>query len=407
MSAPAGTKTESSPDRVGARTIGEALSPRHNSLNFLRLVLALAVIVSHSVAFGSFGWWGRWDSYNHTPLGTLAVYGFFGISGYLIAGSVLSHGPLRYLWQRFLRIFPAFWVCLILTASVFGVIAWYAVPQACPHFSCYLHGTNGPFSYLYRNALLKVEQSSISGTPHGNYSPFAWGVWNGSSWTLFYEFICYLLLLALAVLGVLRHRLAVLGLTAALVVTIAVITLDPGLRAEFTVTHNWMLMNVMKFSAIFLVGALICLYRDRIPDSGWLALGCMAIFVADLVVPLHGQRTVLGFAVSGIATPIIAYPLLWLGAHLPFQGVGARNDYSYGLYIYAFPVQQLLAIGGATQLGYVPFTVLVILATSVLAVASWWLVEKRALALKSLRLGTREPTTPAGLVTDLDHHPLE
>ena len=388
-------------------SIGAGLDPRHNSLNFLRLVLALAVIVSHCVAFGAFGSWSRWESYNHTPLGTLAVYGFFGISGYLIAGSVLSHRPLRYLWQRFLRIFPAFWVCLVVTAFVFGVIAWYAVPQSCRHFACYLHGTNGPFPYLYRNLLLKVEQNSISGTPRGDYSPFLWGVWNGSAWTLFYEFLCYLMLLALAVLGLLRHRLAALGLTLALMVTIAVITLDPGLRGQFNPDHNWILMNMLKFSAIFLGGALIYLYRDRIPDSGWLALGCTAVFVADLLVPLHGERTVLGFAVSGLFTPLVAYPLLWLGAHLPFPRVGARNDYSYGLYIYAFPVQQLLAIWGATRLGYVPYTGLVILATSVLAVASWWLVEKRALSLKSLRLHPPSQVPPTVRATDFDFGPPE
>lgn len=114
----------------GRQTIGEALSLRHNSLNFLRLALALTVIVSHCVAFGAFGAWGSWQSFNRTPLGTLAVYGFFAISGYLIAGSVLSHGPVRYLWQRFLRIFPAFWVCLIMTAFVFGVVA-----GSRPHYS--------------------------------------------------------------------------------------------------------------------------------------------------------------------------------------------------------------------------------------------------------------------------------
>jgi peptidoglycan/LPS O-acetylase OafA/YrhL len=385
----------------GRRTIGDALSLRHNSLNFLRLLLALAVIVDHCVAFGAFQWWGRWVSYNRMPLGTLAVYGFFAISGYLIAGSALNHGPVRYLWQRFLRIFPAYWVCLILTAFVFGVIAWYAVPQTCQHFSCYLHGSNGPFQYVYRNALLRGKQTAISGTPRGDYSPFAWGVWNGSTWTLFYEFLCYLILLLLAAMGLLRRRLAVVGITGALVMTCAVISLDPALRVQFSYSHNWIFMNLLKFSAIFLVGSLIYLYRDWLPDSGWLALACTALFIVDLLMPIHHERPSLGFAASAIAMPVIGYPLLWLGAHLPFQRVGARNDYSYGIYIYAFPVSQLLAIWGVTRLGYLPYTALVVLATLPLAVGSWWIVEKRALRLKALKLRSRDPGSPPSSTSDL------
>lgn len=79
----------------------ESFDPRHNSLNLLRLVLACAVICSHAIDLGLFGrdWIG-----NRTTIGTLAVYGFFGISGFLIARSAESHSPGRYLWQRRLHI---------------------------------------------------------------------------------------------------------------------------------------------------------------------------------------------------------------------------------------------------------------------------------------------------------------
>ena len=62
----------------------------------------------------------------------MAVVGFFGISGYLITGSAERSRPLRYLWQRFLRIFPAFWVCLVVTAFVIGAIAWSTDPGGRP-----------------------------------------------------------------------------------------------------------------------------------------------------------------------------------------------------------------------------------------------------------------------------------
>jgi len=76
---------------------------------------------------------------------------------------------------------------------------------------------------------------------------------------------------------------------------------------------------------------------------------------------------------------------LWLGMHLPLHMVGARNDYSYGVYIYAFPVQQVLVVWGANRWGYWPYTLLAVASVLPFAVASWWIIEKHALRLKTMR----------------------
>src|SRR5450631_493848 len=104
---------------VNRPNIGQNYSPKRNSLNFLRMILALMVVVSH-VGLGGFR-----DPFllNHTTIGIVAVYGFFGISGFLIAGSASRNGVGRYLWQRCLRILPGFWVCLAVTAFGFGILA--------------------------------------------------------------------------------------------------------------------------------------------------------------------------------------------------------------------------------------------------------------------------------------------
>jgi peptidoglycan/LPS O-acetylase OafA/YrhL len=358
---------------VKGGAIGEALSDRHNSLNFLRLALALMVVASHAYGIGYFGTEGVLHG---TTFGTVAVDGFFGISGYLIASSATRNNAGRYLWQRFLRIFPGFWVALIVTAFVFGAIGWFSQPHACGA-PCYVRGPNGATSFVWRNALLRIDQDLIHGES-----------WNGSLWTLFYEFICYIILVTLALAGMLRRRGWTLALTVGLWVTVAMITMDHRYDQRFNVDQNWILMNLLKFAVIFLVGAVIYLYRERVPDSGWLALGCLVVFTAALWLPTDGRLPAYAFTDSDLLAPLIAYPLLWLGIHLPFQRVGARNDYSYGVYIYAYPVTVLLSIWGATRLGYPLFALVCALATVPFAVASWWAVEKRALSLK--RLGTSE-----------------
>ncbi len=202
------------------RTIGESFDPRRNSLNFLRLTLALVVVINHALPLAAFRVIG---GINGTGFAEIAVFGFFGISGFLIAGSAVRASAGRYLWQRFLRIFPAFWVCLLATAFVFGVIAWLHHPVV-PHcgISCYFDArSNGPFGYTYRNLLLIIHQHSIAGTPTGSLDPLEW---NGSLWSLAYEFLCYLILMALAVVGLLRHRGVVLISTVLLWTAIIVIT---------------------------------------------------------------------------------------------------------------------------------------------------------------------------------------
>ncbi len=388
------------PSRATARwrTIGDGFSGRHNSLNFIRLVLALAVVYDHSIGLGGFGF--VW-TLNDNSIGTLAVYAFFGISGFLIAGSAARNGSWRYLWQRFLRIFPGFWVCLILTALVFGVLNVLSDPLPHCGLSCYFNGSNGPFSYLYRNWLLPstaLHQNKITGTPYHVPFPLAW---NGSIWTLFYEFLCYLLLAGLAVAGFLRRRAVTLVAAGSMVALTFVITLTPTLDHPFNGFHHQLLLNTIRFTAIFLVGSVLYLYRDWVPDSGWLALAASALFVAGMLLPnggLHGTRNPMyAFTESSLFAPVIAYPMLWLGIHLPFQRVGARNDYSYGIYIYGYPVSQLLALWGAQRFGYPFYLTSVVAVTGLLAVGSWWLIEKRALSLKRV--------DPAGLGEAL-RHPL-
>ncbi len=368
--------------------IGDQLSNRNNSLNFLRLVLALTVVVDHTIELGRFG-----DAEIHTTsIGEFAVYGFFGISGYLIAASASRNGTGRYLWQRFLRIFPGFWVCLLVVAFGFGTVSWLSNAHAGCGVLCYLRLGNGPTSYVARNAALNMRQIFV--VPPRSGSGVIWQLMSDRSlWTLYYEFVCYLLLGALAVVGLLRQRIVVAILAACLWLNLFVIASSPSYQKEFSVLGHSAWGSFFHLSAIFMVGAVIYLYRDRIPDSGWLALVSAVGFIASLWLP--GQYPLDEITASDLFSPLIVYPMLWLGIHLPLQRIGSRNDYSYGLYIYAYPVTVLLAIWGLARFGVVPFVLLSVLASIPFAVASWWLVEKRALSLK--RLAITRGTARAGI----------
>lgn len=363
-------------------TFAESLAGRRNSLNFLRLVFATMVIAAHAVSAGGFG---TGVIHGRLTLGTVGVFGFFAISGYLVAQSASRNSVGRYLWQRFLRIFPGFWVCLIVTAFLFGAVGWFEVPRhpmGCG-LTCFYQNRSIP--YVIHNFFLRINDPYLKGTL-GHYPLI-----NSPLWTLFYEFLCYLILAALALVGLLRRRAAVLSLTTLLWVAEGYVVI-----AQHQSGLSFDEQSLLSLAPVFLTGTVVFLYRGFIPDSGWIALSLGLAAFASLYVPL-GQTTfgpITNFVVVGssidLFAPLVVYPVLWLGTHLPLHKVGAKNDYSYGLYIYAFPVQVFLATWHVPSAGFLPYFVACLAATAPFAVVSWWLVERRALSLKGIKLETAD-----------------
>ncbi len=358
-------------------TLGESFSSRHNSLNFLRLVLAFTVVAAHSTYVGGLG---EGIIHGKGTFGTLAVFGFFGISGYLVAQSANRNSVGRYLWQRFLRILPGFWVCLVVTVVAFGYIGWTqtAHPVGCG-ITCYLQNRGLP--YIGHNVLLRIDQTYIQGTKAYLQYP----VFNSPLWTLFYEFLCYLILAALSLTGLFRRRRLVLGLTVSTWIFELVVVLT-----QHVPFNSFDVVAMLSLAPIFLTGTVLYLYRDEVPNSGWLALALGTLMVASPWIPVgrstYGHYTNFVGAASSVDLlgPAFVYPMLWLGIHLPFQKVGARNDYSYGIYIYAFPIQLIVASWNVQRFGFVPYLLVCMACTAPFAVASWWLVEKNFLKWKKL-----------------------
>lgn len=358
-------------------TIRDALGGRRNSFGVIRLVLASAVIFSHTFYLGGWGadpvlaWTRGQDS-----IGGIAVVGFFAASGYLITRSGMRTDVVAFLWHRVLRIFPAFWLVLLVAAFIVGPLAWFAVRRSLDGYFGF--GPDGPFAYIIENAALSMGQYGIydvfaATTPYGLT---AGSVLNGSLWTLVHEFFCYLVIGALVLVGALsRPRLAR--------IVVPVIAAGAGAIQIGIVFFGINLGSAVPFLGdplrsrllwVFMVGACIAVFADRVPRDWRLAVLSGIVVVASLVFG--------GFAVFGL--PATAYLVLWTAASLPpaFHWIGSRNDYSYGVYVYGFLVQQGLAFLGAYRWGYVPFVGITIVITAGCAWLSWHLVEKRALRLK-------------------------
>jgi peptidoglycan/LPS O-acetylase OafA/YrhL len=340
-----------------SRTLATEFDPRHNSLNALRLVLASLVIVSHAWPIGGFG---PDPTIGGVGLGGWAVAGFFGISGFLIAGSRQRSSATGFLWRRFLRIFPGLWICLIVTALAFAPLAA-AVEHGSQNISAHALAR-----YVAANGVLMHGEDNIAGTLSG--APYSQG-WNGSLWTLFYEFGCYLVLGAMFALPLVKRKpipwVAFL-LATSILVTIAATELHSGMPARVKLGAY--------LGTYFFAGALLFLCAAHVPVHAGFAAAALAVLT---LASWTGH-------VEAVAAAPLAFLVLWLGITLPLQRVGRQNDISYGVYIYAFPIQQLLVLGGAEQLGVAAFVALGIAATLPLAVASWFVIERPAIALKRL-----------------------
>jgi peptidoglycan/LPS O-acetylase OafA/YrhL len=266
------------------------------------------------------------------------------------------------MWRRFLRIFPGLWACLIVTVTLFVSIALFDEGKGI--FS----GLASRASYVGIKGLLVPGFAGIARTlanvPYAN-------AWNGSLWTLPVEFICYIAIACLLSIALVRRNRAIL-----IAVFLVASAIDMvAVELSFPIAAQ----DVVGLTTCFIAGSLLYVYRDRVLFNTSLGLLALAILLVAVV-----------FAQAGavVALPL-AYLCLWLGVVLPLRSVGRANDFSYGVYIYAFPVAQLLAVFGATKLGVASCIGLTIALTYPLAVASWFAVERPAMRLKTMRLPRR------------------
>lgn len=339
-------------------TLDEAARSRSDNYLPLRHLAALMVIYGHSYALVRQAP-GQSDIVAKLMpgfyAGNLAVYLFFAISGYLVTLSLLRHpGLWRYVRNRLLRVYPAYLACLLVCVIAIG-LAFTTLPAGD-----YLRAGE-TWHYLVRNLQPVTLAWTLPGVFESNPYP---KVVNGTLWSLGLEVRWYFYLGLLAALTIVRRRWAFT------VVALAVVGYGGW---------EWWIgkPDVNEYRALsqtYLVAALCAQWRDRIPASH----GAMAAF-AIAAAALHGTR---GFGPAAVAAAI--YFTFWAAYRTPALRWPGGNDYSYGLFLYGFPVQQsLLALmPGLSPLQLLPLSAACAL---FLAVLSWRLVERPALRYKPSR----------------------
>lgn len=291
----------------------------------------------------------------------VGVDGFFAISGFLITRSWLSNPRIRdYLVARTLRILPGLYVCLVVTAFVIAPIG--VAIQGGSGAKLLL--SRAPFEFVLENSAVMVLKFDIGGTPTGIPYP---GMWNGSLWTLIYEVLCYIAVALLGLAGLAHRRW-----TAAAVFALAVGA--AAVLPPMTFPGVWSNEQCMaRFAIMFAAGALMYQWKDAIPARWSLVAVSVVVVVAAGLLPDYRL-------IGGLP---LAYALIVSGALIHNKYLRLPTDLSYGVYIYAFPIQQLLVICGLVSLNPIVFALLATIATLPLAALSWFLIEKPALSLKS------------------------
>jgi peptidoglycan/LPS O-acetylase OafA/YrhL len=329
-------------------------SGRSSGFDYMRTGLATAIICLHSVttSYGMPAQDALWGSVPGRPL-TLLVPMFFALSGFLVAGSwERCRTMVSFLGLRVLRIFPALSVQVVLSALIIGPLATVLPLSAYfrdPLFLRFFWNAVGHIQYL------------LPGVFTHNPVPYV----NGQLWTVPYELDCYLILAILALLGVVKRRwLLLLGL--------AGLQLFLAFHAFFRPHGEAVGMSGPLIGLCFMWGLCFYRFRDRVPFGGGPGLIVLLLSVGLMILP-DGKY---------LAPLPVAYGTVCLGLlNPPRDRVILSGDYSYGLYVFGYPIQQLIATQPALRDWRLNLLIALPLAFAVAAV-SWHLVESRALGLR-------------------------
>ncbi|MDE2318371.1 MAG: acyltransferase [Rhodospirillales bacterium] len=365
------------------RSLKESIETRDNNYTVVRFFLSASVIFFHAFALS-----GNKTLHNPTnrflwpvtDMGGLAVGLFFFLSGLFVSQSYLGDPNIfRFVAKRFLRIFPGLFVCLLVT-SILAVL--FDDPR-----HAILHFTSASFyKYITDNARLHLNWF-ISGI----FSNHSYQAINGSIHTLPLEWKMYMIMAAASGLGFLGSRRLIAG-TALILIMVA---LAPP---SFTVGANFIFDADYSRSAgaLFFLGMLAFSLSRLIYVPWWCAVGlsCAALLT-------NGTAHIALFYLTAVGWTIYLGEARWLT-----RLIQPRTDLSYGIYIYGWPIQQIILTIFGRNLGPYQLTLAALPVAAMFAFASWHLIERPAIRVghglnRMKEFTLRQPGMPALLTVIL------
>jgi peptidoglycan/LPS O-acetylase OafA/YrhL len=336
--------------------LGEHTEGRDNNTQLLRLLAATGVIAFHSRVLSGHASDSLMFSVGEVNLGTLGLDSFFVLSGFLVTQSWLRRSHLSaFLAARALRIYPALIAAVALSILLAGLSS--SLPWAS-----FLTDPK-TLAFARHNALGWRIEYLLPGAFKANPYPDAV---NGSLWTLPVELRLYVGVALFGACGLLARR-NLYAITLAMLV--AVFVLKPGWLPLPTKDKA-----VFELALLFAFGSFAYVWRDRIPLSLLAVAGGAAACLWNPGGWLRG--TVLALFTAYAVLALAYHP------HVRSRRLNCGDDYSYGLYVYAFPVQQTLILH-APRLTSMELLVQSFMATLALAAVSWHFLEQPILGLKS------------------------
>jgi peptidoglycan/LPS O-acetylase OafA/YrhL len=338
-----------------------------NNFHFVRLIASMMVLFSHS--FYLFSLTSIDPIHKLTDgrftFGNVGVYIFLIVSGYLITSSLLkSTNVLDFIWKRFLRVFPAMWVMILI--SVFFIAPLITRVSLIDYFKDGLNYTFLKNLFLY--------------LPNNNKIPTVFvdnpiGTFNGSLWTIGYEVFFYVLLLFLF-----RNKMTnvrYLLLFQWIIFLLVQLYLGDSISTYSYSTPFLLNLNIEHFFRLFIYfesGVLLYLFNEVIFKRKTMLVYlfvCIVVFslfgITNLFIEIILPPTIIFFAISNSV----------------FSFVEKLGDLSYGMYLYGYIVQQYIVSLKISFLNEYSLFLFSLIVSSLIAFVSWNLIEKRFLGFKN------------------------
>ncbi len=346
--------------------LAQLATGRDNNFNLIRFIAASLVLVSHSYPLSmGIGYPEPLSDSLGMTWGSIAVDIFFVASGFFIAASFSFKNSFKsFIAARVLRIYPALIITTLLTVFLLGPI--FTTLSLAGYFSDY-HWAQ----YLIKNSLIITGiDYNLPGVFESNPYPLAV---NGSLWTLPQEIKMYFLLVVFCSLfSVIKEKLNISWkLDKALFIGITALALVLHISNHYLIFYSG---QSLKLFTMFFMGSSFYFLQDKISINSKVGLTLIAVL---LISTLNKEAFFLAY------TLFLAYIVFYL-AYIPKGFIRRYNrfgDYSYGVYIYAFPIQQVIAylLPGCSIIEMISLSFLF---TVIAAYLSWILVEENALKLK-------------------------